>query len=238
MVSQRLDYKYIMHTPKSTECDFEHVCMVTELHESYQQVNHTSTRIANVKNPLACVNPSFQKTALGNRRGPGEGTRGEEGVDWDTHSRGFSVIKHYPLTTASQRSINERRQFSAQRGESLKHMFCRVHERRCTDLPCLVLYVLFLLGVVGIMLYGLQHGEPERLVYPTDYKGHLCGVGANVNKSVVVYPKMMQDILYALTAEPYKYNPLQGGDPTKIPFFGICLAACPRSGTSRSIVRY
>lgn len=68
---------------------------------------------------------------------------------------------------------------------------------------------------------GFQNGDPERLVYGSDYAGNTCGgPGPKQNETYVVFPRPDQDVLagaqYLTTQEPWK-----------IAFFSVCAAKCP-----------
>ncbi|XP_063885368.1 choline transporter-like 2 isoform X3 [Scylla paramamosain] len=59
--------------------------------------------------------------------------------------------------------------------------------RSCTDIICLLLFLAFLVGwgiVTGFAVYG---GDPERLLYPTDSEGRVCGRGEFVNKTYLLF---------------------------------------------------
>ena len=56
---------------------------------------------------------------------------------------------------------------------------------------CLLLFIVFWLGMFIIAGVSVQRGEPGRLVYGTDYKGDTCGTGALVGKTYTYYPKIM-----------------------------------------------
>ena len=49
--------------------------------------------------------------------------------------------------------------------------------RSCTDLLCLSLYLLALLGWLAVALVGFLDGNPEQILYPTDSSGNICGRG-------------------------------------------------------------
>merc|ERR1711935_512783 len=53
-------------------------------------------------------------------------------------------------------------------------------ERNCTDLVCLLLFIIYLGGMGVLTAYGLYRGGAERLLYGTDSFGNLCGM-ANEN---------------------------------------------------------
>lgn len=52
----------------------------------------------------------------------------------------------------------------------------RIQEnRRCRDIPVLVIFVAFWVGMIINTTFGWNKGDPRRLVYGLDYKGNLCG---------------------------------------------------------------
>jgi Ca2+-binding EF-hand superfamily protein len=56
------------------------------------------------------------------------------------------------------------------------------------DLGCSLVFVLYMLGMFLICLYGLQNGQPERLLYATDHAGVVCGTGVHADKRLIYYP--------------------------------------------------
>jgi hypothetical protein len=89
-------------------------------------------------------------------------------------------------------------------------------------LMCIV-YLVFMLGLVGIGGFAIATGNPQRLVYPTDYKGHTCGTtnGGKMDltaKKRVVFPRMNEDMIANL----------QKTDPRDYKFYGICVERCPQ----------
>ena len=49
--------------------------------------------------------------------------------------------------------------------------------RSCTDLVCLSLYILALLGWLAVAVVGFIDGDPQQILYPTDSSGNICGRG-------------------------------------------------------------
>jgi len=47
--------------------------------------------------------------------------------------------------------------------------------RSCTDIQCLLLFIVFWIGFIVIASIGFANGDPERLLYGTDYLGYVCG---------------------------------------------------------------
>jgi choline transporter-like protein 2/4/5 len=56
----------------------------------------------------------------------------------------------------------------------------RGKSRRPKDLLCLAVFLAFIVGMVAIAIVAWVDGEPERLIYPTDSRGRLCGVHDDV----------------------------------------------------------
>eukprot|EP00761_Pharyngomonas_kirbyi_P011687 gb/GECH01011713.1/.p1 GENE.gb/GECH01011713.1/~~gb/GECH01011713.1/.p1 ORF type:complete len:675 (+),score=74.61 gb/GECH01011713.1/:1-2025(+) len=102
-------------------------------------------------------------------------------------------------------------------------------KRGCTDILCLILFVLFWIGMVIIAGFGFAMGDPTRLVYPSDYEGNLCG-----------YPNDGEG--RNLTERPYLFYPIdftQGLDPGEIydaKDMGICVMACPNVTIAEALV--
>ncbi|KAK8787087.1 hypothetical protein V5799_023137 [Amblyomma americanum] len=47
--------------------------------------------------------------------------------------------------------------------------------RSCTDILCLFLFIFFLAGWGIVAFFAYRNGNPERLIYPTDSQGNICG---------------------------------------------------------------
>ncbi|VTJ85976.1 Hypothetical predicted protein, partial [Marmota monax] len=50
-----------------------------------------------------------------------------------------------------------------------------VVERNFTDVLCCIIFLLFIMGYIVVGLVAWVHGDPRRVAYPTDSKGHFCG---------------------------------------------------------------
>ena len=85
-------------------------------------------------------------------------------------------------------------------------------ERCCTDIPCLVLYWLFMGAMVYATNYGYKNGQYHRLTAPLDAQNNFCGFDAYAD-----YPKMM------LTT--FELEDLIS--PFDILKSGVCIKTCP-----------
>ena len=50
-----------------------------------------------------------------------------------------------------------------------------------------------------------------QMLYGTDHNGNVCGRGSQAGKHELYFPQLQKDLLRAYTADPRKYNPLNGG---------------------------
>ncbi|XP_046845307.1 choline transporter-like protein 4 isoform X2 [Xenia sp. Carnegie-2017] len=51
-----------------------------------------------------------------------------------------------------------------------------IKNRSCTDIPCCLLFTLYLVGMVIVGIIAFKEGDLDRLIYPTDSNGKTCGV--------------------------------------------------------------
>ncbi|XP_021061928.1 choline transporter-like protein 2 isoform X2 [Mus pahari] len=50
-----------------------------------------------------------------------------------------------------------------------------IYNRGCTDVICCVLLFLAIVGYVAVGIIAWTHGDPRKVIYPTDSKGEFCG---------------------------------------------------------------
>ncbi|CAI9716384.1 Hypothetical predicted protein [Octopus vulgaris] len=62
-----------------------------------------------------------------------------------------------------------------------------VKSRNCTDVFCCILFVICVASMIGVSVFGFIHGDPRRLLYPTDSKGNICGYGEFVDRPKLVF---------------------------------------------------
>jgi len=90
--------------------------------------------------------------------------------------------------------------------------------RSCTDILCLLLFIVFIGGWIGIGVLGIISGDPDLLVYPSNSRGEICGRGSLSEKP------------YLLFHDPTKCLSLNSvfGCPTP----QVCVEECPKQTTS------
>ncbi|XP_077882632.1 choline transporter-like protein 5 isoform X7 [Ictidomys tridecemlineatus] len=92
-----------------------------------------------------------------------------------------------------------------------------VVERNFTDVLCCIIFLLFIMGYIVVGLVAWVHGDPRRVAYPTDSKGHFCGQKGtpNENKTILFYFNLLR------CAKPSILFGLQ------CPTTQICVSKCP-----------
>jgi len=91
-----------------------------------------------------------------------------------------------------------------------------VRERKCTDVFCLLLFITFVVSLVGIAVYGIANGNVDKVLAPYDNQKHFCGHDGYEN-----FPKL--------------YITQRTGSAHDIFNSGLCVAKCPKKGEK---VRY
>ena len=82
-------------------------------------------------------------------------------------------------------------------------------DRRCTDVGCLILFLLYWFIMFVIAAVGFGSGQPQRLFYGTAHDGEVCGTGNHstpVYKPRIYFPRLQLDLIAALS-QPEKYTP-------------------------------
>ncbi|ETW09874.1 hypothetical protein H310_00321 [Aphanomyces invadans] len=117
--------------------------------------------------------------------------------------------------------------------------------RKCTDILCTLLFVVFWIGMIVISVIAFTRGKPERLAYGMDFKGRICGTsGSTPGISSVpydltaykylAYPRLAQD-LNAMAIDP-DFSPTDPSNLKKL--YGVCVATCPTSRSSTGSPQY
>ncbi|XP_073243444.1 choline transporter-like protein 4 isoform X2 [Porites lutea] len=105
-----------------------------------------------------------------------------------------------------------------------------IADRSCTDIPCCILFLAYIVGMIIVGIIAFQEGDPDRLLLPTDSNGNTCGKGNHQDKKYLVF----FDISTCVT---------KGGDLAQFvsipscPTPQVCVSECPTKnelGTSRN----
>lgn len=102
-------------------------------------------------------------------------------------------------------------------------------KRSCHDIPFCCLFLAFWVGMLIVFWTGVKAGQPEKLLYGTDYEGNVCGVD-NSGNPPDGFNGDPADLDF--TNKPLLYFPILGQNidlqaPQNTVMFGICVETCP-----------
>jgi len=94
-----------------------------------------------------------------------------------------------------------------------------VKSRSCTDILCLLLFLVCIVAWAGVSYVGFKNGNPELLMYPTNSTGQICGQSDNAGRPFLFF----QDLTVCVSM-----SSLVNGCPTP----QVCVKECPTQTTS------
>jgi hypothetical protein len=97
-----------------------------------------------------------------------------------------------------------------------------VQDRGCTDVICCLIFVAFLVFLVGAGGYGLIHGQPHLLLTPWDSDGNGCGYSpATKDYPYLYFPYVNLNAVQSAASNP------SSASVSDIFKFGACVKVCP-----------
>jgi len=60
-------------------------------------------------------------------------------------------------------------------------------DRKCTDVVCLIIFLAFIFAWAIVAFYAAAKGDINRVIYPTDSQGRICGVGDMEERPVLMF---------------------------------------------------
>ena len=69
-----------------------------------------------------------------------------------------------------------------------------IEDRHCTDVCCLLLFVVMWIGLLSIGIFSFFNGDLASIEYGSDYMGNRCGMGNFSDRPVVWYPRFARDV--------------------------------------------
>ncbi|XP_063284008.1 choline transporter-like protein 5 isoform X4 [Pelobates fuscus] len=92
-----------------------------------------------------------------------------------------------------------------------------IGNRHCTDILCCIIFVIVIIGYIALGIVAWIHGDPRKIVYPTDSYGQFCGQKGtpNENKTYLMYFNILR------CASPVVLINLQ------CPTTQLCVSKCP-----------
>ena len=92
-------------------------------------------------------------------------------------------------------------------------------KRSCTDVICLLLFIVFLGAWGAVAFFGIQGGDIDKVIYPTNSEGEVCGRGTQKDRPFL----LIFDLTQCLNAAV-----LVIGCPTET----VCVSQCPQENYS------
>ncbi|XP_062892175.1 choline transporter-like protein 2 isoform X3 [Mobula hypostoma] len=94
-----------------------------------------------------------------------------------------------------------------------------IENRSCTDVICCLIFIAAIIGYVIVGIVAWTHGDPRKVIYPTDSRGEFCGqIGSrNEHKPFLFYFNILK------CASPLSLLKLQ------CPTTQTCVKKCPES---------
>ncbi len=54
-------------------------------------------------------------------------------------------------------------------------------QRQCRDCACLIIFLIFLIGIIAVAYLGFYYGDPDKIMYPFDANKRQCGRKYKIN---------------------------------------------------------
>uniref|UniRef100_A0A671TAY0 Choline transporter-like protein n=1 Tax=Sinocyclocheilus anshuiensis TaxID=1608454 RepID=A0A671TAY0_9TELE len=67
-----------------------------------------------------------------------------------------------------------------------------IQNRGCTDIICCIFFIVAIVGYVAVGILAWTHGDPRKVIYPTDSLGQYCGQGKLEKQPLLFYFNMMK----------------------------------------------
>uniref|UniRef100_A0A3Q3JFC9 Choline transporter-like protein n=1 Tax=Monopterus albus TaxID=43700 RepID=A0A3Q3JFC9_MONAL len=95
-----------------------------------------------------------------------------------------------------------------------------IKKRGCTDIICCILFMVVILGYIGVGILAWLYGDPRHVLYPRNSTGWFCGIGPNKDQPNVFY----LDFLKCATSFNIMASTLNG---LQCPTTQVCVNSCP-----------
>ncbi|ROL53008.1 Choline transporter-like protein 2 [Anabarilius grahami] len=90
-----------------------------------------------------------------------------------------------------------------------------IQNRGCTDIICCIFFIIAIVGYIAVGILAWTHGDPRKVIYPTDSMGQYCGQGNLEKQPLLFYFNMMK------CASPMVLLEFQCPTPQ------VCVEKCP-----------
>lgn len=128
------------------------------------------------------------------------------------------------------------------------HLNVNSKNRKCTDLICCSIYVVFIIIWVAVAIIAVHFGNESALFYGTDHQGRVCGTQSKDSgpwgngydlrdRTRIYYPRIGEDLIdYAVNmgtdVAKFDLSALSVRQIANISLTGVCVKECPPFGTT------
>ncbi|XP_068728860.1 choline transporter-like protein 4 [Montipora capricornis] len=95
-----------------------------------------------------------------------------------------------------------------------------IANRSCTDIPCCILFVAYIVGMIVVGIIAFKEGDPDRLLSPTDSNGNICGKGDKADKKFLLFFDISTCVTKGGDLAQYVSTP-------SCPTPQVCVSGCP-----------
>jgi len=111
--------------------------------------------------------------------------------------------------------------------------FKETSDRFCTDIICLIIWIVCMIAMIVIAGYALANGNLDYISYPVDYLDQFCGkTGGVANRHKIFYPQLDKDIQDSLPLL------LTGIGILSFRPYGLCVTDCPETFSLADPIAY
>ena len=90
-------------------------------------------------------------------------------------------------TKDSKELYSEYKNFKWKEPEKLKNVPLGDENRKCRDILCCIIFIIFLVGCIIIALLGFLMGKPQKILYSYDEDGNACGLDKGYEDYKMLY---------------------------------------------------
>ena len=101
----------------------------------------------------------------------------DQGLSFDKNKDIKEKDKIKEHTTKNSKELySEYKNFKWKDPDKLKNGPLGDESRRCRDILCCIIFIIFLIGCIIVSLLGFLMGKPQKILYPYDEDGNACGL--------------------------------------------------------------
>ena len=88
---------------------------------------------------------------------------------------------------ASDDPYQKYKDFKWENPDSFKNGPISDESRKCRDICCCIIWLIFLVGCIVVAVLGFANGQPSLIIYPYDEDGNACGKDGDYKDYPYIY---------------------------------------------------